>query len=114
MSDRYDDAVRAALEHGRNRPLPADAPRRHGGFLDAEPTGPWAQAIDHLRLAHELMKRMVLRDPVLRAQSLGDVFEHQIEMEIGSITNHYRQAYYETATKPTRVIMRDDGTIEPL
>ena len=78
-----------------------------------EPTGGWYVAIRNLREAHELMREMAL-DSHHGVDSLGNVFQRQIEAMIGAVDSHWRQAYMKTAMTPARVIIRDDGTIEPL
>ena len=81
--------------------------------LNPPPTGSWDEVIRHLRAAHELMARMDLDDP-FQEQSLGDIFKRQIEQMIGTVHQHYARIYWEIATRPADILLRDDGTIEVL
>jgi hypothetical protein len=77
------------------------------------PTGAWDMVIEHLTRAHELMEEMHLAEP-FEEDSLGNIFKRQIETMIATVTTHYQALWWEIATKPVRVIIRDDGTVEPL
>ena len=66
-----------------------------------EPTGAWDIAIRNLRQAYELMEEMNI-DSHHGVDSLGNVFRRQIEAMIGAVDQHWRQAWWKTATTPAR------------
>jgi hypothetical protein len=81
--------------------------------LDPQPIGAWAEAIRHLRAAHELMAEMNIGVP-REDSSLGEIYERQMMVMISSVDQHYRRLYMEIATRPSRMIIHEDGTVESL
>jgi hypothetical protein len=76
--------------------------------LGDTPMGAWAQAIEHLRQAEELMAEMDVSEPNREPVSLADVFRQSLTTARGAVAQHWRWRLWEEMTKPARLVIPHD------
>jgi len=73
--------------------------------LADHPQGAWAQAIEHLAAAEELMAEMDVSEPRREPLSLADVFRQALTTARGAVAQHWRWRLWEEMTRrPTLLV----------